>query len=116
MIKKLLIPLLVTTGLLVGCSDKPMNFSCTNTSNPRLPVSLSISNGGAKLGFSTYKAECHTLGNTTTYAASKKECALAGSDSTYSNLVFDNVVFTAYANDSSPGASTQEIYTCKKVD
>lgn len=114
--KRLLIPLMIASGLLIGCSDKPMNFSCTNTANSALPKSLSISKGIAKLGFSTYKAACHKLGNTTTYAASKEECALAGSDSTYSNLVFDNVVFTAYANSSSPGASTQEIYTCKKVD
>ena len=115
--RKFLVLLLVATSLLSGCFDNPMNFSCNNTGNSDLPESLSIKNGVATLNFTTYNAECHKMGNSTTYAVSKEECKLAGdSDARYSLQVFDNVVFTAYANSGlGNGKSFQKIYSCKKV-
>ena len=116
--KKLLITLMIANGLLIGCSDKPMNFSCTNTTNSVVPESLSIKNGIATLNFMSYKAECHKNGNSTIYAASKDECAMTGDlDKRYSLLIFDNVVFNARAiSRLGGGKSTEEIYVCKKVD
>lgn len=116
MIKKLLMPLLITTGLLVGCSDKAMNFSCAYTDASKVLNSLSLKNNTATLSEQVFKAKCSSSGNVSVYGSEKMDCEGYKRGTSYSVFTFDTVIFKAGTINKHGETFYSESFNCKKVD
>ena len=122
--KRLLMPLLVTTGLLVGCDqlssfDKPKTYSCHDLQNPAYTQSLSISKSKAVFDTWNYKTYCRNFGNKVSYGMEQIDCdnqtKMQGG---YMVLDFDEIVGRAVRS-IRVGDQTTDIqsfvYQCTKV-
>jgi hypothetical protein len=114
--KKQLIPLILITGLLAGCFDKPMNFSCAYTDAPKVVNSLSLKNNTATLSEQVFKEKCSSSGNLSIYGSEKIDCEGYRRGTSYSVFTFDNVIFKARTINKNGETFFSEYFLCKKMD
>jgi hypothetical protein len=108
--------LLCVGGLLVGCTDKPANFSCAYTDAPKVLNSLSLKNNTATLSQQVFKAKCSSSGNLSIYGSEKIDCEGYKRGTNYSVLTFDTVIFKAGTINKNGDTFFSENFNCKKVD
>jgi hypothetical protein len=108
--------LLCVGSLLVGCSDKPANFSCAYTDASKVLNSLSLKNDTATLSQQVFKAKCNSSGNLSIYGSEKIDCEGYKRDTNYSVFTFDTVIFKAGTINKNGDTYFTESFYCKKVD
>jgi hypothetical protein len=114
--KKLLIPLILITGLLAGCFDKQMNFSCAYTDASKVLNSLSLKNNTATLSEQVFKEKCSSSGNLSIYGSKKADCEGYKNGTNYSVFTFDTVIFKAGTTYKNNDTFFSENFLCKKID
>lgn len=112
----LLTSLVLTTSMLVACSEKPQNYACAFADSPKIINSLSIKNGGATLNTQTFEVMCKKVGNMAVYGATKSDCESYKNGGSHNILIFDEVIYKASTVLQGNGALITEQYVCKKVD
>jgi len=118
-VNKLLVPLLITTGLLSGCFDKTKNFVC-EFSDHSGRTSLTIKDNKATFGKRDYLYSCKKTGNVQWFGAMHDSCD-GGYDAKVDSwflIEFDEVAGTLIETSQVGAKSYREHneYLCKKAE
>lgn len=108
--------LLLAASMLIACSERPKNYSCSFVDAPKIMSSLSIKSSDATLNAQVYGAMCKKVGNLVVYGATKNDCEGYKAGSNYSILIFDEVIFKVSTVLQGSGSSVSEQYACKPIN